>query len=439
MSMTTEAQFTKLIEFRQAAYQCLGQARDAQFELSDAVLLSGAVSGFAALSLSPVFRRKWPSVYEAIQDGRPDRAGLLRLYTEQIPTEGRPLLAGDHTAWPRLSAFTLAERTVEHQPSKINDQKPITLGQGYSSLVWLPPDGAGSSWALPLLHERIDPSETPLVKGVSQLRQVTALLPTRPISLWDAEYGNAKFVTASAEIEADKLIRLRPNLCLWGPPPPYSGHGRPRLHGRKFKLKEPTTWGEPEAGLLVQDPQLGSVQLSVWSELHFRKAPQQTLILLRMQRLQTRGTRRDPKDLWLIWAGEAPPPLPEWWRLYLRRFGIDHWYRFAKQRLYWTLPRLATPHQAERWSDLMPLLTWELWLARQIVTDHPLPWQKPQAQLTPGRVCQNMGAVLAVIGTPAQPPKPRGKSAGWPKGRVRKRRERHPVVKKSQKRPQKAA
>jgi hypothetical protein len=155
--MTTETQFTKLIEFRQAAYNCLGQARDAQFELTDAVLLSAAVSSFAALSLSPVFRRKWPSVYEAVQDGRPDRAGLLRLYTGQISAEARPLLAGDHTAWPRLSAFTLAERTVEHQPTKIADQKPITLGQGYTAcLATL--SRAGSSWALPLLHERISPT-----------------------------------------------------------------------------------------------------------------------------------------------------------------------------------------------------------------------------------------------------------------------------------------
>jgi hypothetical protein len=437
--MSTEAQFTKLIEFRQAAYQCLGQARDAQFELTDAVLLSGAVPSFVALSQCPVFRRQWPSVYEALQDGRPDRAGLLGLYTKQMPALERPLLAGDHTAWPRLSAFTLAERTVEHQPTKIVGQKPITLGQGYSSLVWLPSDGTGSSWALPLLHERISPVETPLTKGVSQLRQVSALLPTRPISLWDAEYGNANFVTASAEIEADKLIRLRPNLCLWGAPPPYSGRGRPPQHGRKFKLKDPTTWGQPAEALLVEDPQLGPVQLSLWRQLHFRKAAHQPLILLRMERQQARGTRRDPKDIWVVWVGEAPPPLPEWWRLYLRRFGIDHWYRFAKQRLYWTLPRLATPEQAERWSDLMPLMTWELWLARQIVSDHPLPWQKPQVHLTPGRVCQSIGAVLAVIGTPAQPPKPRGKSPGWPTGRVRKRRQRYPVVKKRPKRSQKAA
>jgi hypothetical protein len=27
----------------------------------------------------------------------------------------------------------------------------------------------------------------------------------------------------------------------------------------------------------------------------------------------------------------------------LRRFGIDHWYWFAKQRLHWTLPKFSTP------------------------------------------------------------------------------------------------
>jgi hypothetical protein len=71
------------------------------------------------------------------------------------------------------------------------------------------------------------------------------------------------------------------------------------------------------------------------------------------------------------------------WRLYFRRFAIDHWYRFAKQRLHWTLPNLSTPEQCERWSDLLPLMTWQLWLARDFVTDNPLPWQakaKTQAE-----------------------------------------------------------
>ena len=44
---TTEVQFTKLIEFRQAAYECLGKAWDAQFELTDAVILTPAANSFA--------------------------------------------------------------------------------------------------------------------------------------------------------------------------------------------------------------------------------------------------------------------------------------------------------------------------------------------------------------------------------------------------------
>ncbi len=53
----------------------------------------------------------------------------------------------------------------------------------------------------------------------------------------------------------------------------------------------------------------------------------------------------------------------------------------------------------------MPIMTWELWLARDIVADHPLPWQKLLDNLTPGRVAQAMGSILATIGTPARSPK----------------------------------
>jgi hypothetical protein len=73
-----------------------------------------------------------------------------------------------------------------------------------------------------------------------------------------------------------------------------------------------------------------------------------------------------------------------------------------------------------------------LWLGREIVTDHPLPWQQPLSveSITPGRVAQAFSAILAVIGTPAQPPKPRGKSPGWTQDKKRPKKIRDPVVKK---------
>ena len=48
-----------------------------------------------------------------------------------------------------------------------------------------------------------------------------------------------------------------------------------------------------------------------------------------------------------------------------------------------------------------------------------------------------MGGVFAAIGTPAETPKPRGKSPGWPTGRIRLGRIRYPTVKKTTPRPKK--
>ncbi|WP_258169727.1 transposase [Nostoc sp. 'Peltigera membranacea cyanobiont' N6] len=222
----------RLEEFRQVAYKYLGRAKDATFELTDAILLTRNVYSLADLSLSPVFRRKWPSVYEALQDSRPQRQKLMQLYIKQIPVEGRPLLAGDHTNWSRPDAVTLQERTYEHSGTSIAGNKPITVGQGYSTIAWIPEDSG--SWALPLRHERITSWENPIEKAVWQLKQVCEHLPTRPISVWDSEYGCAPFILKTANIPCDILVRLRSNLCLWGEPGAYTGIGCPRKHGNQF-------------------------------------------------------------------------------------------------------------------------------------------------------------------------------------------------------------
>ena len=75
----------KLKQFRCGVYTILGNAKDALFDLMDAVLVTRSVYSFVELSLSPVFRRKWSSIYEAIEDGNPPREELMRLYLKQLP------------------------------------------------------------------------------------------------------------------------------------------------------------------------------------------------------------------------------------------------------------------------------------------------------------------------------------------------------------------
>ncbi len=74
----------KLLDFRNEVYQLLGPAKDSTFELMDAVLVTKNIYSFAELSLSPVFRRKWPSLYEALDDCHPKAHKLMRLYLSEV-------------------------------------------------------------------------------------------------------------------------------------------------------------------------------------------------------------------------------------------------------------------------------------------------------------------------------------------------------------------
>lgn len=430
---TAELQLTRLINFRQAAYDCFTHAGDALFELLDALLLSPQLASFPELSCVPVFRRGWPSLYQCLQDGGIDEFKELCLCLNYLPASKPPLLVGDSTAWPRLYTETLEDCSIQHRPTPIAIQKPITVGYGFSTLGLVPEEKG--SWFLPLLHERIKSESTPSEKAAQQLETVVPLLAARPLALYDSGYGSGVFFKRTSQIECDLLVRVKPHRKLYRRPPPYSGLGRPALHGAVLRLKEPSTWGRPDEEIECKDPSLGRVRAQCWHDLHFEDAPQCPVDLIRIERLDARGTKRDPKVIWLARREKQRKPLAECWRSYLRRYTVEHWYRFIKRNLHWTLPALSTPVQSQLWSNLVVLAYWQIFLARQGVKDQPRPWQKPLLELTPGRVQQGLGAVLARIGTPAQAPKPRGKSPGWEKGRGRTKRTRYPLVKKHHKKP----
>jgi hypothetical protein len=62
--------------------------RDALFELFDAVTLQGPMYSFPWLSLSPRCQRKWPSLYQAVEEGRIDCTWLRAFLAQQAPAHG---------------------------------------------------------------------------------------------------------------------------------------------------------------------------------------------------------------------------------------------------------------------------------------------------------------------------------------------------------------
>lgn len=75
----------------------------------------------------------------------------------------------------------------------------------------------------------------------------------------------------------------------------------------------------------------------------------------------------------------------------------------------------------------------QLRLARGLVEDLRLPWERPRDRLTltPTRVRRGFRLLGATIGTPASPPKSDTAGPGRPKGTLTGRRTRYPVIKKA--------
>src|SRR5215210_5683925 len=100
---------TTLGAFRQALYHCFPRARDALFEVADALLTTGSARSFVELSEAPTCQRRWSSLYAALADGRIDRDALRRLCARAVPLPppGERLVLGvDTSAIQRPQAHT---------------------------------------------------------------------------------------------------------------------------------------------------------------------------------------------------------------------------------------------------------------------------------------------------------------------------------------------
>ena len=438
----TDQQISKLIEFRQAIYKNgFTRRKDAQFELLDALVLKEQITSFPMLSCSTAFTRRWHSAYAALEKGQQDTTWLRSYLAKQVPEQGIQFFSLDSTAWARPEAHSLPDRQYVYQPSRTNQGSVVVIGHKYSLLDWVPEPN--SSWSLSVDVDRIPSKQTDLEAGVEQVKKMCQVRRFHDHGLdivaADAKYGNHHFLDALKGQPCGIVVRLRKDRVLFRPvqEPKVRKRGRPRKHGVRFAFKEPETWGEPSEFAALEHPRWGAVKVRRWNDLHAWQSVDTWFDVLQVQTHLEKD--EPPAPLWLAW--QAPAIMPEEvqvnaetiWRAYEHRWPIEPSIRFRKQRLWWTLPQFQGVEASDRWSVLVSLAMWMLYLARPIVQDRPLPWQRPQHDLTPGRVKRGIGTVFRAIGNPASSPKPRGIPPGWPKGKPRKPRERFPVIRKGPK------
>jgi DDE superfamily endonuclease len=399
---------------------------------------------FAELSLKARRERRWPSLYEAFEDGRIDRNRLQQVFVEHLPS----LPAGQRLRWAidasgiaRPQSPTSADRTALHVPNLPQSRTPpITVGWQFSTRVVVPPQP--SSWWDVLDSRRIPSSQTAGEVAVEHLREVVARLPegVHPLLIADRYYPSAPFLRASGPLPIDKLLRCKKNrLFSRAAPAPTGKRGARRKEGDRFACHQQSTHGEPDERWEGTDESEHPLLGERWNHLQLKQAREVELCVLRVTRLGDQGkeSRRKPRVSWFIEQGPRRLSLSEVRPSYQCRYGIEHSYRFEKQQVLWEQARLRTPEQFERWTQIVAIVQNHLVLARPFVQAARQPWERTQRAVTPQQVRRGLAAFLPLLGTPARPPQPRGKAPGRSLHALITPAPRYPVVKKARPKPKK--
>ena len=428
---TSERQVTQLVDFRQQIYNHLSQRRDAQFELLDALLQRRWVDCLVELSLAPSFHRKWPSVYSALEEGRQKRAKLHKLCLSQIPFREIEHFVIDASSVRRSSSPTLEDRSYVHSATHDVGSKGIVVGHEHSILAWS--EKTHSSWSLAVQIERIDTNTEAVTVACEQIKWLCENAPkqSRCRVALDGKYGNKHFFALSIDNDCDLIARLRKDRVMYQAPSAYKGIGRPPKYGAAFRFKDPETWHQPDETEEFDDERYGRVKLQLWRSLRFEYGKKVVEIDVLRAAIHT-DKEKPPEPRWYGWHG-SDTAAEEIWRTFHYRWPVEPSIRFRKEHLHWQLPQTRTIAASERWTMLVSLAQWQLYLARDLVADCRLPWQKELTDLTPARVRQSLDSIFPTIGTPASAPQTRGKSLGWPKGKARAKPPRYKVIKKETK------
>jgi DDE superfamily endonuclease len=438
-----------LAAFRGELYRCLTRRADALFEVADAVLCKqDRVHMLAELSLEPECRRGHGGVFDAVSAGRVQISRLqVALACLPLPAwdDQRIRLAVDVSNWLRPDAETSPERLFCHCYARGKGNAQMIPGWPYSLVAALGPGPA--SWTRLLDAVRLGPADDATEVTAAQVRDVVERIIAAGhwrdgdpgiLVVFDAGYDLTRLAWLLAGLPVEVMGRLRSDRVMYLPAPPREpgANGRPSRHGAALRLTDPGTWPAPAVTTVTQTSRYGTARAMAWGRLHQRLTARAgweghhgelpvvegTLIRLAVGHLP--GDRSpDPLWLWSSRAATDAAAVDRTWQAFLRRFDIEHTFRFLKQVLGWTRPKLRDPAAADRWTWLVLACYAQLYLARPLTADLRLPWQQPcpDGRLTPARVRRGFRNIRQTLPCPASAPKPGKPGPGRPPGSKNRR------------------
>ncbi len=465
-----EAILFKFQSFRNRLFQLFDYRSGATMDLIDAVSAEITASSVVKVSLSELFRRKYSSLTDVLNSlfrtnlkvpptvkGRQQQTlKITQLLAEECapgPQEkGFALFAIDCTANPRIYARKITDRTAVHAPNHIPGQKPITVGHEYSVLVHLPNQAMDQElhWVIPLSVRRVESNQIGSQVGLAQLDEISNQTVFRScfcVSVSDAAYSTKGWAIGIKKWpHVVHIARMRRNRKLYRMP--HCGSktrcGRPRIYGEELLLKCPPQPDlEETTTITTRKGRVYQVLLERWNNVIMQGSQEERthehpFDLLRVTVTDQKGKPVYRRPLWAMIAGVRRRDLSskDAYISYGRRYDIEHFFRFGKQRLGLVNSQTCETRHEENWHWIGLLAYNMLFHARQLTRPVTYPWEKRKvhaitATERPSQVQRDYGRIIRGIGSPAPIPKPRGKSSGRPLGYNSGERPDCPLIRKS--------
>lgn len=480
-----DEQVTRFIDFGEKLYDYFPRRADATMELIEALSGNTHAASVVQLSLSPLFRRQYCSLHDSVknfflagsqenakQERREHQQQLTRIVAPLIPKPSNRkfyLLGLDATTQPRQFARTLEDRGFVYQANPISGNKPVTIGHSYSVLAAMPEKDGNHAppWVIPLSFRRVPTEEKATDVGASQVKDLLEdkELPfgrNFSVVVGDTAYSAVTFLSQASDNKNQvTIVRVRGDRTFYrvlDKDDSPQGRGHPLWYGSAFAMHDPSTWGTPdETASTTYTTKTGCichVEIQAWQDMLMRgkvdiPMHKHPFTLIRITVKDDNGKVVYKRPMWLIIYGNRrnEVSLIEAWSAYGQRFDIEHFFRFGKNRLLMDAYQTPEVEHEENWWEIAGLSYVLLWAAATIARKSFHPWERYQASAvkkdaglpSPSIVQRDMERIILRFGTPARPPKPRGKSPGRRKGESLGRRERRPVIKKGTKAQRKLA
>lgn len=264
------------------------------------------------------------------------------------------MLAVDVSNWLRPDAGTSAGRAFCHTHARGSGPAQIIPGWPYSFVCAL--EAEASSWTALLDVVRLHPDEDATAVTAAQLRAVFENL-TRAghhrasdpdiLVVMDAGYDVARLAFLLDDLPVTLVARVRSDRVFHAPAGTRRGptKGRGPRHGARLLFRDSSTHPAPDFATENTTDRYGTARARAFARMHPRLESRGgwaghpgplpiiagTAIGLEVEHLPG---DRDPKPVWL-WVSKSIPDsgaeIDHWWSMYLKRFDLEHTFRFLKQ------------------------------------------------------------------------------------------------------------